>query len=62
MSDEIKPFRVVIYRDGYPNSKKTFDTQPAADAYAEQMKLQRATDRKAGKTAHSWHYISERNY
>lgn len=69
---EIKPFRVVVYKDGYPNNKILFDTKESADAYAEQMKLQRAADIKAAKEspafkrsqipAHSWHYISERNY
>lgn len=58
-----KEFRVVEYKNGYPNDKIEFDYATDAEAYRDKMIAERSEQRQRGYwQGVSWHYIAEYNF
>lgn len=56
-------FRVVVYKNGYPNSKVEFSTLEAAEKFRDDMIARRNDERSKGLwQGVSWHYVAENNF
>lgn len=64
MRTQTKPaYRVVEYKNGYPQSKIEFEYSDDAEAYRDKMVAERAAQRAKGYwVGTSFHYIAEHNY
>jgi hypothetical protein len=65
MSNEEKPYRVVVYKDGSPNSKVQFDSVDDAEDWKntqQRLFAEKVKNKQWNPSKPVYHYIAERNY